>query len=101
MPIHKVLPTIENSYQKNPEKVFENFRGKFIQIVKSMVCYKTTEIGEACRWIMAKMDMPPTNTSVDFIKIPKVFTFYIEYQSYFDNINMDPKVSLPRSQRFK
>jgi hypothetical protein len=38
------------------------------------------------------MDMPETNTSIDFIKIPKVLTFYLEYRDYFDNVNMDPKV---------
>ncbi|CAI2359705.1 unnamed protein product [Moneuplotes crassus] len=88
VPMYSVIPELENRYSKFPEDLLQNVQGKFVDLVKATSCYDKKGQKEALRAVCRGTKMPEISISVDFLQPPKILTFYLEYQNYFDNINM-------------
>ncbi|CAI2359523.1 unnamed protein product [Moneuplotes crassus] len=85
--MHTMIPELERRYSKFPEDLLKNVHGNFIKLVKATSCYTKPEQEEALRSICRGTEMPKISISIDFLQPPKLMTFYLEYQDYFDNVN--------------
>lgn len=84
----EILPELERRYAKYPDQLLQNVKGQFINFVKATSCYIQADQPEAIKAVWRGTDLPQMSVSIDFIQPPKLLTFYLEYQWYFDNINM-------------
>lgn len=58
-----------------------------VSLIQADRCYEGADQIEALKALCLGKELPSTETSVDFIKVPKMFTFYFEYQDYFDMVS--------------
>lgn len=86
--MHEVIPEMERRYSKHPKDLLQNVTGQFVNFVKATSCYTKQAREEAVKSICRGTPMPAIEISVDFLQPPKLLTFYLEYQNYFNNLNM-------------
>lgn len=58
-----------------------------VPLIRADRCYEGADQTEALKALWLGKELPSTNTSIDFIRVPQIFTFYFEYKEYFDMVS--------------
>ena len=94
----KIIPKLELREKQQSDVLKSDLKGSFITFVKWILNYTPESQLTAISQAWSGRELPRSNRSLNLAgRPPKMLTFYLQYEEYFDNVTLSESLAATKS----